>query len=111
MGAWRPILIGSDPKDALERARKSGLLTFRRYHEGAMQEKGTVGLRLSLDEDAPQWGILGNYRDCLEGLTRCRDDIGLTHVTCQFHNLPDDLSARLDYLQGFGEEVIQKCAQ
>jgi hypothetical protein len=29
-------------------------------------------------------------------------------VTCQFHNLPEDLAARLAYLEGFGEEVIQK---
>ncbi len=110
VGAWRPILIGTDPKDALERGRKSGQLTFRRYHEGAMQEQTTVDLRLTLGEDAAEWAILGSYRDCCAGLTRCREEMGLTHVTCQFHNLPDDLAARLDYLQGFGEEVIQKCA-
>lgn len=108
LGAWRPILIGTDPRDAFERGLKSGLLTFRRYHEGAMQEQGTVRLRLTLGEDAPEWAILGHYQDCRAGLARCRDEMGLTHVTCQFHNLPDDLSARLEYLQGFGEEVIQK---
>jgi hypothetical protein len=37
-------------------------------------------------------------------------EIGLTHVTCQFYNLLEDLSARLEYLEGFGEEVIQKLA-
>jgi hypothetical protein len=36
--------------------------------------------------------------------------MGLTHVTCQFHNLPETLSARLEYLEGFGSEVIQKLA-
>jgi len=108
VGAWRPILIGANPQDALERGRQSGQLNFRRYQEGAMQETSTVGLRLSLGEDAPEWAILGNYDDCREGLRRCREELGLTHVTCQFHNLPDDLSARLEYLQGFGEEVIQK---
>ena len=34
--------------------------------------------------------------------------MGLTHVMCQFHNLPEALSARLEYLEGFGTEVIQK---
>lgn len=53
---------------------------------------------------------MGNYQDCREGLRRCRDDMGLTHVTCQFHNLPEALSARLEYLEGFGTEVIQKLA-
>ncbi len=108
VGAWRGILVGSNPRDALERGEQSGLLTFRRYHEGGMEEQSTVGLRLTLEGDAAEWAILGNYADCCEGLARCRDAMGLTHVTCQFYNLPEDLSARLEYLEGFGEEVIQK---
>jgi alkanesulfonate monooxygenase SsuD/methylene tetrahydromethanopterin reductase-like flavin-dependent oxidoreductase (luciferase family) len=110
VGAWRPILIGADPTDALERGRKSGLFTFRRYHEGAMQESGTVPLRLTLGDDAAEWAILGNYQDCRERLERCREESALTHVTCQFHNLPEDLSAHLEYLEGFGAEVIQTLA-
>jgi alkanesulfonate monooxygenase SsuD/methylene tetrahydromethanopterin reductase-like flavin-dependent oxidoreductase (luciferase family) len=111
VGAWRPILIGADPTDALERGRKSGLLTFRRYHEGAMQERGTVRLRLTFGDDAAEWAILGNYQDCRARLERSREESGLTHVTCLFHNLPEDLSARLEYLEGFGAEVIQKLAR
>jgi hypothetical protein len=52
------------------------------------------------------WAILRNSQDCRERLERCRDESGLTHVTCQCHNLPGDLSARLEYLEGFGAEVI-----
>jgi alkanesulfonate monooxygenase SsuD/methylene tetrahydromethanopterin reductase-like flavin-dependent oxidoreductase (luciferase family) len=110
VGAWRPILIGPNPHEAVEQALQSGRLTFSRYHEGAMQESGTVPLRLTLGADALEWAITGNYQDCREGLERCRDEMGLTHVTCQFHNLPDVLSARLEYLEGFGTEVIQKLA-
>ena len=110
IGAWRGILIGADPQHALSRGEHSGLLTFSRYHEGGMAEQGAVGMRLKLGDDASEWAILGNYDDCREGLARCRDDIGLTHVTCQFYNLPEDLSARLAYLEGFGSEVIQKLA-
>ncbi len=110
VGAWRGIMIGTNPQDALERGEQSGLLTFNRYLEGGMEEQSTVGLRLKLGEDASEWAILGNYEDCREGLGRCRDDLGLTHVTCQFYNLPEDLSARLEYLEGFGEEVLQKLA-
>ena len=51
-------------------------------------------LRLTLGADASEWAIAGNYQDCREGLARCRDEMGLTHVTCQFHNLPESLSAR-----------------
>ncbi len=110
VGAWRPILIGSNPHEAVEQGLNSGLLTFSRYHEGAMQEPGTVPLRLMLGADAAAWAIAGNYQDCREGLERCRDEMGLTHVTCQFHNLPEAVSARLEYLEGFGTEVIQKLA-
>ncbi len=39
---------------------------------------------------------------------RVQEEAGLTHVTCSFYNLPDSLSACLEYLQGFVEEVIQK---
>jgi alkanesulfonate monooxygenase SsuD/methylene tetrahydromethanopterin reductase-like flavin-dependent oxidoreductase (luciferase family) len=111
VGAWRPILIGANPHAAVEQGLQSGLLTFSRYHEGAMQESGTVPLRLTLGADASEWAIAGNYQDCREGLERCRDEMGLTHVTCQFHNLPEAFSARLEYLEGFGTEVIQKLAE
>ena len=57
-----------------------------------MQKQGTMRLWLTLGEDASEWVILGNSQDCREGLT---------YVTCQFHNLPDDLPTRLEYLQGF----------
>jgi len=75
-----------------------------------MQEPGTVPLRLTLEADASEWAIAGNYQDCREGLTRCRDEMGLTHVTCQFHNLPEALSDRIEYLESFGTEVIQQLA-
>ncbi len=75
-----------------------------------MQEQSAVGLRLMLGDDATEWAILGNYQECRESLARCRDAMGLTHVTCQFYNVPEELSARLEYLEGFGEEVIQKLA-
>jgi alkanesulfonate monooxygenase SsuD/methylene tetrahydromethanopterin reductase-like flavin-dependent oxidoreductase (luciferase family) len=110
VGAWRAILMGADPQDALARGEQSGQLTFSRYQEGEMQEPNTVGMRLTLGDDATEWAILGNYQDCLESLARCRDETGLTHVTCQFYNLPAALAARLEYLEGFGEEAIRKLA-
>jgi hypothetical protein len=68
VGAWRAILIGADPQDALARGERSGQLTFSRYREGEMQEQHTVGMRLTLGDDATEWAILGNYQDCLEAV-------------------------------------------
>ena len=40
------------PRIIERRGKQSGLLTFRRYHEGEMEEQRTVGLRLTLEDDA-----------------------------------------------------------
>ena len=109
VGSWQPMIVGQDPREALDKAVASGRLQFRRYREGDMQEKTMVNLPLELDEkEVADWAILGSYEDCLEGLRRCRDSLGLTHVTCQFYNLPQDPMALLEWLQGFGEEVTRK---
>ena len=40
LGAWRPILIGANPREAVQQGLKSGLLTFSRYHEGRCRNQG-----------------------------------------------------------------------
>ena len=108
VGAWRTIIVGKDPKDAIEKAIASGRQYVKRYHEGTMQERTMVKIPMELrGADAADWAILGSYAECLEGLRRCRDELNLSHVTCQFYNLPEDLEARLEWLNGFGEEVVQ----
>ena len=107
VGMWRTVIFGADPKDALRTAMARGEVTFRRYQEGAMQERSMVNIRTELTEaDAADWAILGNYGDLREGLRRCRDECGATRVTCQFYNLPTDPAERREWLLGFGEEVI-----
>ena len=109
IGAWRPTLVGNDPSDAYEQAVTGGRLTFPRYQGGAMQEATMVPLALELrSDDVAEWAIMGNYSHILNGLRHCGDTVGLTHVTCQFYNLPADFYAKLDWLQGFGQEVIAK---
>ena len=109
IGAWRPTLVGNDPADAYEKGVTGGRLTFPRYQGGAMQEATMVPLALELrSEDVSEWAIMGNYSHILDGLRYCEDTVGLTHVTCQFYNLPTDFDAKLDWLQGFGQEVIER---
>ena len=109
VGTWRTVAPGKDPKDALDSLIASKTLTFGRNIQGRMQESTAARMRLDLtDGDQTDWAILGNYQDILEGLRRCRDDLKLTHVSCNFWNLPQDLTARCEYLEGFGEEVIRK---
>jgi len=107
VGAWRTIIPGTDPKNALDTIIARRQLTFSRNIQGDMQEKTTAQMRLDLTQgDQADWAILGNYQDCLAGLRRCRDEFSLTHVSCNFWNLPEDIAGRCEYLEGFGEEVI-----
>lgn len=109
VGAWRPVIIGENPRDAAAQGVAGGEVTFKRYGEGGMQEKSMHKIRLELKEDdAADWAILGNYEDILEGLRRCRDDFGINRLTCNFYNLPKDPTARREWLQGFGEQVISR---
>jgi hypothetical protein len=65
----------------------------------------------------PPVGVTRSFSDWMRAaeivcstLTRAGFRSIVLHVTCQFHNLPENLSARLEYLEGFGTEVIQKLA-
>jgi hypothetical protein len=53
-----------------------------------------VPLRLTRGADASAWAIAGNDQHGREGLEPGGDKMGLTHVTCQFHNLPVAFSDR-----------------
>ena len=61
-----------------------------------------------VQDNATDFAFCGTYQEMAEQLARFRDQAGLTHVTCSFYNLSDDPSARLEYVEGFGEEVIRK---
>jgi alkanesulfonate monooxygenase SsuD/methylene tetrahydromethanopterin reductase-like flavin-dependent oxidoreductase (luciferase family) len=109
VGAWRTVIVGRDRKEAVKQGMAGGELTFKRYHEGAMQEREMVRIHVELKEDnVDEWAIAGGYRECLDGLRRCRDEIGLNRLTCRFYNLPPDLVQRREWLEGFGREVIQR---
>lgn len=109
LGAWRTIIAGRDRATAVKEGIAGGELTFKRYHEGAMQEKEMVRIHVELKEDdVDDWAIAGGYRECLDGLRKCRDELRLNRLTCRFYNLPQDVNARLDWLEGFGAEVIQR---
>jgi hypothetical protein len=60
------------------------------------------------EDNVDEWAIAGGYRECLDGLRRCRDEIGLNRLTCRFYNLPTDPVRRREWLEGFGREVIQR---
>ena len=113
VNARRDFLLGPDPREAsILAGQNEEYLQFgdsHRYVMGRMQESTTVKLNLDpVIDDATNFAICGSYQDMVEQLSTVQKQAGLTHVTCSFFNMPDTLDARLEYLQGFGEEVISR---
>ena len=113
VNARRDFLVGPNPRDAsIQAGRKEEYLKFdsvHRYIVGRMQEESMVKLHLEpVKDDATDFAFCGTYQEMAEQFALVQEQAGLTHVTCSFYNLPDSMSARLEYLQGFGEEVIRK---
>jgi alkanesulfonate monooxygenase SsuD/methylene tetrahydromethanopterin reductase-like flavin-dependent oxidoreductase (luciferase family) len=113
VNARRDFIVGPGPREAsVQAGRNEPYFQFgpgHRYIIGGLQESATVDLHLAkVEDDATSFAFCGTYQDMVEQFARVRDAAGLTHVTCSFYNLPGSFSARLEFLQGFGEEVIQK---
>ena len=113
VNARRDFYVGPDPKTAsIQAGQKEKYLQFGADHDyvrGRMQER--TGVRLHLDpvnDVGTEFAFCGNYAQMAEQLAAFQETARLTHITCSFYNLPDDLSARLEFLQGFGEEVIPR---
>ena len=109
VGAWRTFIVGDDPKDAFKKDNGHGWNPFRSLPTGGHAGENVVPMPLEFREDtAADWAIVGGYDDCLEGLRKCRDELGFTHVTCTFYNPPTDPATRLEWLASFGERVLKR---
>ena len=113
VNARRDFFVGPSPKEAAAQARqKEKYLQFGPEHDyirGRMQEKTMV--KLSLDpsaDDVTEHAFSGTYEDMAEQLGRMLEHTKLTHMTCSFYNLSDSLEERMEFLEGFGREVIGK---
>ena len=113
VNARRDFILGPNSREAsIQAGRKEEYLRFdseHRYIVGRMQEETMVRIHVdALKDDATAFAFCGTYQEMAEQLATVRDEAGLTHVTCSFYNMPDSFSERLEYLLGFGEEVIAK---
>ncbi|HJN86683.1 MAG: hypothetical protein QF714_07870 [Dehalococcoidia bacterium] len=116
VNARRDFILGPDPREAsVQAGRNEPYFQFgpgHRYIIGGLQESTTVDLHLAkVEDDATGFAFCGAYQDMAEQFAKVQDEAGLTHATCSFYNLPGSFPARLEFLQGFGEEVIQKLRQ
>jgi alkanesulfonate monooxygenase SsuD/methylene tetrahydromethanopterin reductase-like flavin-dependent oxidoreductase (luciferase family) len=113
VNARRDFFIGPDPRTAaIQAGQREKYLQFGEGHDyirGRMQEPTGVKLHLEpVKDEATHFAFCGTYAQMAEQLAAFQEKARLTHITCSFYNVSDDLSERLEYLQGFGEEVIPK---
>ncbi|MBI2856974.1 MAG: LLM class flavin-dependent oxidoreductase [Chloroflexi bacterium] len=113
VGARRDFFIGPDPDEAARQAgQKEEYLQFRPDHayiRGQMSEPTSFKLHVEpVTHKLPGNAFGGKYEHMLGPLARWLEETRITHVTCSFYNCPDTFEECLEYIQGFGEEVIAK---
>jgi len=113
VNARRDFYIGPTPREAsIQAGQKEKYLQFGPEHDyirGQMQERTMV--KLSLDpvtDEATDHAFSGTYSDMVDQMGQMLEKSKLTHMTCAFYNLPDTLQERLEFMEGFGQEVISK---
>ena len=108
LAANRSIAIARDRETAIREATAAGQAKAQMYASFNMQEATTVDLGLGGPRQLPDWAIAGSPQDCVERITRCHEEQGLSFIGLGCLNLPSDRSARLEYLQMISEEVIRR---
>jgi hypothetical protein len=71
-----------------------------------MQEASTVDLGLAPGRKLEDGAIVGSPKDCAETISRCYHEQALRYIGLGSLNLPQDHSARLEYLQLISEELL-----
>lgn len=104
IGAGRSVMLGTSRGKAAQAAYDYAEKTMSMYSGWDMQERGMVDLHLD-QRDLGSWALIGSSADIVEQIAHAADG-GLDHITLTAYNLPRDRSARLEYVQRLGEEVV-----
>jgi len=104
--ASRSLIVGASKEAATAAAREFLQKTFNQYRTWDMQERTMVSLRLGFDTSLDDWAVYGTTKDCVEALGR-GEAMGLDGVGLTMYSLPQDLAARIEYLQMVAEEILR----
>ncbi|MEK7281959.1 MAG: LLM class flavin-dependent oxidoreductase, partial [Chloroflexota bacterium] len=108
LAASRYLILGSDPRTAIQDHIESLNRIRARYQVWDMREKTMVSVHLQATQDTADEVIAGRPSDCIETLKCYEREAGLEYVTLTFPDMPKDLQGRLEYIEMFGKEIIQK---
>ncbi|MCL0044440.1 LLM class flavin-dependent oxidoreductase [Dehalococcoidia bacterium] len=106
--ANRSISIAVDKKTAINQAIVAGEAKAKMYSAFNMQESTTVDMGLSGSRELSDWAIVGNPQDCVDLIAGCHERDGLSYIGLNCLNLPQEHSARLEYLQMISEEFVHR---
>ena len=108
VGVNRNISVAPTFEEADRAARARVTEAAKYYGAWGMQEASTIDMVLDAERDPRDWSIVGTPEDCVEAISRHREEIGFEFVGVSFSNLPKDHSARMEHVQYVSEEVFSK---
>lgn len=108
VGVNRNISVAPTFEEADRAARARVTEAAKYYGAWGMQEASTIDMVLDAERDPRDWSIVGTPEDCVEAISRHREDIGIDFIGLGLASLPKDHSARKEHVQYLAEEVLSK---
>lgn len=106
LAANRSISIARDRETAVSQAIAAGEAKKGLYSNFNMQESSTVDFGLGGARELTDWTVVGSPQDCAETIVRSHRENGLEYIGFGCLNLPNEKTARLEYLQLISEELL-----
>ena len=106
LAANRSISIARDRETAVSQAIAAGEAKKGLYSNFNMQESSTVDFGLGGARELADWTVVGSPQDCAETIVRSHRENGLEYIGFGCLNLPNEKTARLEYLQLISEELL-----
>lgn len=115
-GKGRTGLIGVNRNFAVAKDRETAILEsgdrvrtmMKTYRSWDMRETTTLKIVLEPERDYGEWAIIGSAQECVDTISRYRDELGLNYIGLTIMNMPKEFSAKMDYVQRLSEEVLSK---
>jgi alkanesulfonate monooxygenase SsuD/methylene tetrahydromethanopterin reductase-like flavin-dependent oxidoreductase (luciferase family) len=108
VGVNRTVSIARTAEEAAEATRRRVEEAAAYYGAWGMREATTGDIVLEADRNPKEWAVSGTPAECVEELSRFRDEIGIEFIGLRFTNMPREQSARKEFLQYVSEEVLSK---
>jgi alkanesulfonate monooxygenase SsuD/methylene tetrahydromethanopterin reductase-like flavin-dependent oxidoreductase (luciferase family) len=106
VGLNRTMAVGRTHEEAYRAAAAREAASSAYYTKWGMKEATMSGMGLQEGRNFTEWTIVGTPEECVEQLRRQDEAIGIDFVGLNFANMPNERSARRDYLQWVSEEVL-----